>query len=94
MSALAGDLLTVLRINTSTIYTPVDVYIGDEYADEDMNSLIVRLLVKESQLEPFASKEDVFNWLQEQGLCNAKLPSFLETEGHLFYDENGKLKVQ
>ena len=94
VSALAGDLLTVLRINTSTIYTPVDVYIGDEYADEDMNSLIVRLLVKESQLEPFASKEDVFNWLQEQGLCNAKLPSFLETEGHLFYDDNGKLKVQ
>jgi len=94
VSALAGNLLTVLHINTSTIYTPVDVYIGDEYADEDMNSLVVRLLVKESQLEPFTSKEEVFKWLQEQGLCNAKLPSFLEIEGHLFYDENGKLKVQ
>ncbi|MPM14832.1 hypothetical protein SDC9_61196 [bioreactor metagenome] len=94
VSALAGDLLTVLRINTSTIYTPVDIYIGDEFVDEDTNSLIVRLLVKESQLEPFASKEDVFYWLQEQGLCNAKLPSFLETEGHLFYDESGKLQVQ
>lgn len=94
VSALAGDLLTVLRINTSTIYTPVNVYIGDEFADEDTNSLIVRLLVKESQLEPFVSKEDVFNWLQEQGLCNAKLPSFLETEEHLIYDESGKLKVQ
>ena len=94
VSALAGDLLTVLRINTSTVYTPVDIYIGDEFVDEDTNSLIVRLLVKESQLEPFASKEDVFYWLQEQGLCNAKLPSFLETEGHLFYDESGKLKVQ
>ena len=94
VSALAGDLLTVLRINTNTIYTPVDVYIGDEFVDEDTNSLIVRLLVKENQLEPFVSKEDVLNWLQEQGLCNAKLPSFLETEGHLFYDESGKLKVQ
>ncbi|MDO4562929.1 MAG: DNA-directed RNA polymerase subunit alpha C-terminal domain-containing protein [Clostridia bacterium] len=94
VSALAGDLITVLRINTSTIYTPVDVYIGDEYRDEDINSLIVRLLMKESQYEPFASKEEVFNWLQAQGLCNAKLPSFLETEGHLFYDECGKVKVQ
>lgn len=94
VSALAGDLLTVLRINTSTIYTPIDVYIGDEFVDEDTNSLIVRLLLKEGQLEPFTSKEDVFLWLQEQGLCNAKLPSFLETEGHLFYDESGKLKVQ
>ena len=94
VSALAGDLLTVLRINTNTIYTPVDVYIGDEFVDEDTNSLIVRLLVKENQLEPFVSKEDVLNWLQEQGLCNAKLPSFLETEGHLFNDESGKLKVQ
>jgi hypothetical protein len=94
VAALAGDLLTVLRINTSTIYTPVDIYIGDELADEDTNSLIVRLLLRESQLEPFASKEDVFSWLQEQGLCNAKIPSFLETEGHLFYDEIGKLKVQ
>lgn len=94
VSALAGDLLTVLRINTSTIYTPVDVYIGDEYCDEDMNSLILRLLIRESQFEPFASKEDMFNWLQKQGLCNAKLPLFLETEGHLVYDENRKVKVQ
>lgn len=94
VSALAGDLLTVLRINTSTIYTPVNVYIGDEFIDEDTNSLIVRLLIKESQIEPFASKEDVFNWLQEQGLCNAKLPSFLDAEGRMFYDESGKVQVQ
>jgi len=94
VSALAGDLLTVLRINTSTSYTPVNVYIGDALVDEDTNSLILRLLIKESQIEAFSSKDDVFNWLQEQGLCNAKLPVFLETEGHLFYDGNGKLKVQ
>ena len=81
MSALAGDLLTVLRINTSSIYTPVNVYIGDEFVDEDTNSLILRLLIKESQIDSFASKEGVFNWLQEQGLCNAKIPAFLEIEG-------------
>ncbi|MEG2687113.1 MAG: hypothetical protein RR954_08365, partial [Christensenellaceae bacterium] len=94
VAAMAGDLLIILRITTGTIYTPVDVYIEDKYCDEDTNSLILRLLFEESQLEPFASKADVFNWLQVQGLCNAKLPSFIETEGHLFYDESGKVKVQ
>jgi len=94
VAALAGDLLTVLRINTSTICTPVAVFIGDDYINEDLNSLIIKLLFKENQIEPFKSKEDVFYWLQDQGLCNTKLPSFLETEGHLFYDESGKLQVQ
>ncbi|MDR1246845.1 MAG: hypothetical protein LBK57_07425 [Clostridiales Family XIII bacterium] len=93
-AALAGDLLTVLRINTSTIYSPVIVFIGDEYIGEDMNSLILRLLVNENRIEPFTSKESILVWLREQGLCNVKLPSFLETEGHLTYDENRILKVQ
>ena len=60
----------------------------------------------QERLVAFAAVEGIFFsgsfcsifWLKSrgimQGLCNAKLPSFLETEGHLFYDESGKLKVQ
>lgn len=93
IAAMAGNLLGVLHMNTSTVFVPTDVYVGDEYSEEDINSLIIALLAKESQIEPFASKDDVFVWLQEQGLCNAKLPSFLESASLLITDEYGRITV-
>lgn len=94
IASLAGDLLTVLRMITTNIYIPIDIYLGDEFIAEDMDSLIIKVLQRENQLEPFASKEEVFHWLREQGLCNVKLPSFLETKGHLIYDDSGTLHIQ
>ncbi len=94
VTSFAGDLLTVLKITTSALNNTCYVYVGDDFTDEDINSLIVRVLRRKSLAKPFDSKAEVFSWLQEQGLCNTTLPAFLEAEGHLSYDNNGRVTVK
>lgn len=94
VAALAGNALPTLRIPSSLADAPpLTIFTGEQYADDDLNSLIVKVLSEEHRKEPFRTQSEVLRWLQEQGLCNAKLPDFLTKEGYLFIDENGRLQV-
>ena len=94
VDTLAGDALPSLRVFSSVVDVPLTVFIGEEYAEEDMNSLTVKLLAARHREKPFASQGEVLRWLQEQGLCNVKLPDFLERDGYLVTDEYGRLQVR
>ena len=94
VDTLAGDALPSLRVFSSVVDVPLTVFIGEQYAEEDMNSLTVKLLAARHREKPFASQGEVLRWLQEQGLCNVKLPDFLERDGYLVTDEYGRLQVR
>ena len=89
VDTLAGDALPSLRVFSSAVDVPLTVFIGEQYAEEDMNSLTGRLLAARHRERPFVGQEDILHWMQEQGLCNVKLPDFLEKDGYLVLDEDG-----
>lgn len=94
VAALSGDALHVLYVPSTATDTPTAVFVGEQYAEDDLNAVIVKVLSEEHRREAFTSQGEVLQWLREQGLCNIKLPEFLERDGYLFSDENGKFQVR
>ena len=83
----------VMSMSTSMEF-PHAIFVSEEYEDDDWNSLIIKVLKNEHNVEPFRSKKDIFEWLQKEGLCNVNFPAFLETEHHVYEDESGRLVVE
>lgn len=83
----------VMSMSTSMEF-PHAIFVSEEYEDDDWNSLIIKVLKIEHNVEPFRSKKDIFEWLQKEGLCNVNFPAFLETEHHVYEDESGRLVVE
>ena len=91
---LADDSIHILRINTSSTYIPTAIFVDERYEEDDLNSFLLKVLKAEHENDPFSSTNEILQWLQEQGLCNIKLPDFLTSEGHITFDENNKLIIQ
>lgn len=86
--------INTIKMMSSSSEIPHSIFVCDNYADDDWCSLLVKILKSEHAIEPFTTKTAVHEWLQSEGLCNVKYPSFLETENHVFFDENGKLRIK
>lgn len=84
----------MVMLQSSSMEIPHAIFVSDEYEDDDWNSLLVKLLKKEHDAEPFRTKNEMLKWLQKEGLCNVNFPAFLEAEHHVYEDENGKLVVE
>ncbi|MCR5833605.1 MAG: hypothetical protein K6G55_03040 [Selenomonadaceae bacterium] len=76
--ALSDDAPYSLRIPSTSVNISPTVFLAEEFAEDDLQSFITKILIAEHDKEPFHSEKEIFNWLQEQGLCNKKLPRFLE----------------
>ena len=97
LESVAGTLsleLNVILILFSSGDIPHTIFVDETYAEEDWGSLIVRLLRQRQEQKPFLTKTEVQDWLKEEGLSNAKIPLFLEKEGHVRFDETGALRVE
>lgn len=91
---LLGDEVCVIKIITTDNNIPHAIFVSDAYEDEDWNSLVLRLIKEEHAREPFTTKTEVLEWLQSKSICNTKYPLFLDTENHLYFNEDGKLMVE
>lgn len=73
VASLAEDAPRRLRVQfLSTIF------LSEEFADDDFQTFVIKILTAEHDREPFRSEKEIFKWLKAQGLCNKKLPKFLE----------------
>lgn len=90
---IPGGINTVKMVSSSSD-VPHSIFVCDDYADDDWNSLLVKLLKAEHEIEPFSTKTAVLEWLQAEGLCNIKYPAYLDTENHVYFDENGKMRIE
>lgn len=86
--------VNIVMVMSTTMEFPHAIFVSNDYAEDDWNSLVIKVLKKEHSVEPFRSKKDIFEWLQKEGLCNANFPAFLETEHHIYEDENGNMVVE
>ena len=86
---LTNGQITSTRIPMGVSSLPSVIFFGEEFADEDYASFVMRILSEEHRRDPFSSASQVLSWLIENGLCYKKLPSFLEDGEHMYTDENG-----
>lgn len=86
--------INIVKMLSSSSDVPHSIFVSDEYADDDWNSLLVKLLKVEHAIEPFTTKAAILDWLQAEGLCNVKYPAYLDTENHVYFDGDGKLRIK
>lgn len=77
VASLAGDLLYKLKITSTYSNFSSTVFLSEEFAEDDFQSFLTKILIAEHQKKPFRSDEEIFNWLCKQGFCSRKLPKFL-----------------
>lgn len=76
--SLADDAPCRLKIPSTSKNFSSTIFLSEEFAEDDFQSFITKILSAEHAKEPFRSDKEIFNWLKSQGLCNKKLPKFLE----------------
>ncbi len=92
--AMSKRELGCIRIPLGTANLPACIYVGEEFADDDYASFVLKLLLEEHRRVPFTSSKQVLTWMLETGLCYKALPSFLTDGSHLYKDENGIFSVR
>ena len=65
------------------------IYVSDEYKNDNFESFLIKLLNREVQKGSFTSKNDMTEWLKEEGLIVKKLPIFLESDKYFYVDSTG-----
>ena len=75
---LADNAPYRLKIPSTSTNFSSTIFLSDEFAGDDFQSFLLKILSTEHTKEPFRSEKEIFNWLKGQGLCNKKLPKFLE----------------
>ncbi len=86
--------ISTVKIVSSSSEIPHSIFVSEEYVEDDWNSLLVKILKKEHSIEPFRTKTAVLEWLKSEGLCNINYPAFLDTEHHVYFDDEGKLMIE
>ena len=81
--SLAGDVLYKLRMPSKDLNLSTAVFVSENFAADDVKSFLTKILQAKHKENPFHSEKHVLIWLQNRGLCEKKLPSFL-TEGKVF----------
>ena len=86
--SLSAEKIHVLKTSSTDSNFSTAIFVSDDFAEDDFKSFVLKILFAEHEKQPFTNKDEIFSWLKEQGICNTRLPKFLETEGYLnFLDE-------
>lgn len=75
---LADNAPYRLKIPSTSANFSSTIFLSEEFIGDDFQSFLLKILSVEHAKESFHSKKEIFNWLKSQGLCNKKLPKFLE----------------
>lgn len=78
VASLADNAPYRLKIPSTSASFSSTIFLSEEFAEDDFQSFLTKILLAEHVKEPFRSEKEIFNWLKKQGLCNKKLPKFLE----------------
>lgn len=68
------------------------IFLSEDFDEDNFDSFCLKVLSDEHKREPFQSKQEILNWLRENGLTNKKIPKILE--GYINVDKQGKVFVQ
>lgn len=83
VATLAEDVLYKIKVPSTSTNFSLAIFVAEEFAEDDYQSFLTKILIAEHNKEPFLTEKEIFDWLKTQGLCNKKLPKFLQ-EGRAF----------
>lgn len=90
---LSGDRIHVIKIPMKSYTTLTYIFVGEEYAEDDYQTFILKVLDEAYSKAFFTTKSEMREWLSERGLItNNSLPNFLEGTNYYFMDDNGVLR--
>lgn len=90
---LCGDIIHIIKIPMKSYTTLTSIFVGEEYAEDDYQSFILKVLDEAYNKAFFTTKSEMREWLSERGLItNNSLPNFLEGTNYYFMDKNGVLR--
>ena len=83
VATLAEDVLYKIKVPSTSTNFSLAIFVAEEFAEDDYQSFLTKILIAEHNKEPFRTEKEIFDWLKMQGLCNKRLPKFLQ-EGRAF----------
>ena len=78
VASLAEDAIHTIKIPSTFKGVSLLIFVSEEFAEDDYQSFLQKILLAEHNKKPFHTEEEIFDWLKAQGLCINKLPKFLE----------------
>ena len=91
IESLHEEKFGVLKIHALSTGCTNAVFVSDKFADDDIKSFTRKVLIAENKRRNFKTKDEIFDWMNGQGLCHTKLPAFIFTEGYI--DKNGNVSL-
>lgn len=90
---LTANIVNVVLIPTTTYLSLTHIFVGEQYADDEYQEFVLKLLDEAYDKDFFTTKAEMREWLNERGLINNNnLPNFLDGTQYYYTDENGSLK--
>ena len=78
VALLAGDALYQIKNPHMSAKFSTTIFVSGEFSEDDFKTFLLKILAAAHKKKPFGSQDEVFDWLKAQGLCDKKLPKFLE----------------
>ena len=75
--ASLDDALAKIKIPLSPMNSSATIFLAEEFAEDDYQSFLRKILLAENDKEPFRSEKEILDRLKSLGLCNKNLPKFL-----------------
>lgn len=78
IATLAEDAIHMIKIPSTFRDSSLVIFVSEEFAEDDYQSFLQKVLIAEHSKEPFHTEEEILDLLKAQGLCINKLPKFLK----------------
>ena len=80
VATLDEDSFYQLKVPRMSTNLSTMIFISEEFAEDDFKTFMHKILTAAHKEKPLNSQDEIFNWLKEKGLCDKKLPKFLEED--------------
>ena len=78
VALLAGDAIYQIKNPHISAKFSTTIFVSGEFMEDDFKNFLLKILATAYKKKPFFTQDEVFNWLKDKGLCDRKLPKFLE----------------
>ena len=80
VAALSPKSIVTVRAPSKIVESSLAIFLAAKFAKDNFKSFLLKIVRAEHERHPFSSEKKLLLWLMKRGLCDGKLPKFLDTE--------------
>lgn len=80
VATLSPKSIVTVRAPAKIVESSLAIFLAAKFAKDNFKSFLLKVVRAEHERHPFSSEKKLLLWLMNRGLCNDKLPKFLDTE--------------